>query len=382
MATRLVFMMETRWRSMLLSGKQSDPEKEQTMSWNFNPIRGVRAGLSLALSCSGLSLLSGCGGGSPGSLPQPQVINVELTRYTAALDENQSHLFSAAVSNDQSNKGVTWAVKCSSGVSACGAMAKASSASGAANMFSAPVSVSAAETVVVMARSVSDPSKFASVHLTVNPAPAFANPPALADTGYAGQAFTLDLAGQVRGGSPPFTWRLQSGILPLGLALDATKGLVSGTLPPASGSATSLIFAGTDSGYPQISVSVPVSLTITPLPALTITNSTLPSGSVGTFYGYQICGGVGSQRHCIFAVRLSLSGGVGPFTWSWAAAPDSSLPPGLDIGSYFLDYRTHGEAIHGSPTLAGTYNVIVSVTDSELPAPVQTSAPYTITITP
>jgi probable HAF family extracellular repeat protein len=97
-----------------------------------------------------------------------------------------------------------------------------------------------------------------------------------------------------------------------------------------------------------------------PVQPLTITSGAPPNGSVQTAYG-----GSGS------GFSLTGSGGKTPYTWSWAAAAGSSLPAGLGISAAGL--------ISGTPTVAGTYNVTVTVLDAESPA-VQISANYAITI--
>src|SRR5215469_2108699 len=94
-------------------------------------------------------------------------------------------------------------------------------------------------------------------------------------------------------------------------------------------------------------------------PELVITSAVPPAGATQVVYGP---GGSGFS--------LTGSGGESPYTWTWAAAPGSSLPPGLSV--------TNG-SISGTPTTAGSYNVIVTVTDSESPA-VQMSANYTVVI--
>jgi hypothetical protein len=72
---------------------------------------------------------------------------------------------------------------------------------------------------------------------------------------------------------------------------------------------------------------------------------------------------------------LLAAGGLSPYRWSWAPAPNSSLPPGLSL--------VNGKIAGGSrgPTGAGSFNVIVTVTDSSSPA-VNISANYTIVIAP
>jgi len=69
---------------------------------------------------------------------------------------------------------------------------------------------------------------------------------------------------------------------------------------------------------------------------------------------------------------LSAAGGTPPYSWTWAPASGSSLPPGLTLSS---------SSIAGTPTAAGTYDVVVTVADSASPA-VQKSESYAITIAP
>jgi hypothetical protein len=64
------------------------------------------------------------------------------------------------------------------------------------------------------------------------------------------------------------------------------------------------------------------------------------------------------------------SGGSPPYNWSWAASPGSSLPPGLLISN---------SGIYGSPTTAGSYNVVITVQGSTSP-PNHGTANYPIQI--
>ena len=102
----------------------------------------------------------------------------------------------------------------------------------------------------------------------------------------------------------------------------------------------------------------PATDVVVPTP-LVITSGNLPPGRQGTAYG---SGGSG--------FTLTASGGVAPYSWSWAADSGSSLPPGLTLSS---------NLISGTPSAAASYNVVVTVTDSQSPS-VKTNAPYTITI--
>jgi probable HAF family extracellular repeat protein len=119
-----------------------------------------------------------------------------------------------------------------------------------------------------------------------------------------------------------------------------------------------------------------------------ITSAPLPNGTVGQAYGgvHQV-----SNNGCLLNFTgwpPTAAGGTGAYHWSWSAAPGSSLPPGLAISGATNTCSFNGTSlpvqvsalfIGGTPTTAGAYNVIVTVTDSASP-PAQASAPYQIRI--
>jgi hypothetical protein len=351
----------------------------------------MKKSLLFALSLCGSFLLDACGGGASLQTTPPP-LTVGLTQSAKIIDMGQSVSLTATVNNDPNHKGVNWTVTCLSGVKACGGMTAASSPSGVADTYNAPSSVSAPETLTVTARSESDSSKSASVKVAVSPALALVNPPpAQPPPGTVGQAFSLDLTQYVQGGTSPFVWSTKSGTLPAGLTLDTATGLVSGTptAPTTSalqglvqlhmaGAATaaSIVFQGTDSGSPAISVNVPISLTINEQLLAIASPSAMPDGLVGEMYG--------AWLHCPFScqppkgVLLTAVGGARPYRWGWAAVAGSSLPPGLDLSNPGNEFRGSG-VVFGVPTAAGTYNASITVTDSESPA-AHTSMNYTIRI--
>ena len=118
--------------------------------------------------------------------------------------------------------------------------------------------------------------------------------------------------------------------------------------------------------------------------ALAITSPAPPTGTVMTNYDEHsvhcygaspscVCVPLGPTQSCsrqVAGFPLTATGGVPPYTWSWAPAPNSSLPPGLSVSS---------ASISGEPTMAGTYNVTVTVADSGSPA-AQMSVPYSIEV--
>jgi len=109
---------------------------------------------------------------------------------------------------------------------------------------------------------------------------------------------------------------------------------------------------------------------------LTISSGPLSDGTVGVPYGQSHSVKVppnGPVLHGVF-FQLTASGGTGSLSWTWAAAPGSSLPPGLQccddvIGMQFppIHVLVQG-AIAGVPTAPGTYHVVVTVAESASPA--------------
>jgi hypothetical protein len=133
------------------------------------------------------------------------------------------------------------------------------------------------------------------------------------------------------GGQPPYTFSVQSGSLD-GLALNGSTGAITGT-PAASGNFV-VTFQVTDGN----TASSTKALTIPVRTAVSITTSSLASGSVGTAYNQALAAG----------------GGQAPFTWTLASG---TLPPGLGLSS--------AGVISGTPTAGGTFNGIgIQVTDA------------------
>lgn len=138
--------------------------------------------------------------------------------------------------------------------------------------------------------------------------------------GEVGAAYSATLAGS--GGTPPYTWSLAGGSLPLppGLAL-AGSGAISGT--PTSSGTFGFTVQLTDAG--SVSATRPLQIVVNP--AVGITTPSLPNGVVGSPY---------SQA-------LGTTGGQTPFAWTVASG---ALPPGLSLGP-------STGIISGTPTTAG-----------------------------
>src|ERR1022692_1099033 len=178
--------------------------------------------------------------------------------------------------------------------------------------------------------------------ITINPALGITTSSLPAGT--VGVAYSQALAAS--GGSPPYSWSVASGTLPAGLSL-AAGGTLSGT--PGTAGPSSFTVRVTDST--SATATAALSITINP-PALGITTSSLPAGTIGVAY---------SQA-------LGASGGSPPYSWSVASG---TLPAGLSLVA--------GGTISGTPGAAGASSFTVRVTDS---ASASSTAALSITINP
>jgi hypothetical protein len=176
----------------------------------------------------------------------------------------------------------------------------------------------------------SNPQSSAGVFsLTVNPAPTIAPAGALPG-GIVGVAYQTTLA--VQGGSPPFTWTLQTASLAPGLSLSST-GVIAGT-PTQAGN-----FALTVVARDIWGASVAANYTLAITQKLLITTQSLPDGKIGTPYP------VGQS--------IVATGGKPPYTFS----ETGSFPTGLALNA-------STGAITGTPTQGGRDTFTAKVTDS------------------
>jgi WD40 repeat protein len=132
-----------------------------------------------------------------------------------------------------------------------------------------------------------------------------------------------------------------------------SDGTVSGTptqVGPFSFSVTATDSAQTPVSGPPFATSIVIN---NPAPLVLNATPAPPAGVDGTPYGYS----------------FTATGGFLPLMWS---ATPSSLPPGLTLGS--------DGSLTGTPTSLGTFNFMVTVTDSAAPTPAMSSLPFSINI--
>jgi hypothetical protein len=138
---------------------------------------------------------------------------------------------------------------------------------------------------------------------------------------------------QATGGTPPYTWYLTGGTLPDGIKLDQGAGTLGGT-PSVVGS-----FSFTLRAVDSVNAFAERQFQITTAAGLIITTAPiLPPGSVSLQY----------QQ------TLDAAGGKPPYIWSISSG---GLPAGLTLSSA-------SGTLAGQPSLAGSFQFTVDVTDS------------------
>jgi VCBS repeat-containing protein len=150
--------------------------------------------------------------------------------------------------------------------------------------------------------------------------------------GTTGTAYSQTLT--ATGGVMPYTWSIYTGVLPTGLTLNTSTGVISGT-PTATGIRTFTVQVK-DANLATASKSLTISI-YTPL---AVSTTSLANGTTGTVY---------SQT-------LSATGGLTPYTWSVSTG---ALPVGLTL-------NTLTGAISGTPTTGGTSSFTVRAQDANL----------------
>jgi DNA-binding beta-propeller fold protein YncE len=146
-------------------------------------------------------------------------------------------------------------------------------------------------------------------------------------------------------------------ILPPGLQLDPQTGVISGT--PTKPFISNLSVQVTDSSVPPKTATKALNITIPS--SLTITTTSLAIGTPNVAYN----------------ATLQAAGGTQPYTWTYTGnlpIVDHTQNPPTVLTLAPNAVNPSAATINGTPTVPGTYNFTVQVTDSSKPAVTATQA--------
>jgi hypothetical protein len=202
-----------------------------------------------------------------------------------------------------------------------------------------------------------------SLTITINAAPSISTT-TLANATQTG-TYSQTLAGT--GGTTPYAWSVTTGILPNGLTLNATSGIIAGTVGSSAASET---FTVTLTDADGVTATKSLTITVSAAPNI-VTTSLAPATQTETGY---------SQG-------LGVSGGTGAFTWSLSSG---TLPSGLTLGSTtgvisgtvggsaatstFTVKATDANGAFDTQVLTLTVNAVPTITTTSLPGATKTGA--------
>ncbi len=299
----------------------------------------------MLLALAGLAVTCACGGGGGGgggSTPpaSPTVLVTISPSAQTDIDQGQAVKFTASVENDSSGKGVTWSAS-STGVSgaACGTFTNTTAT---AATYNAPSAVSAKLSITVTAASVADPTQTSSAVVMVSPGPSITTTTLTNATPNANYSATL----QATGGVGTLTWSVVSGTLPTGLSLN-NSGAITGD-PTVSGTSVFTVQVADSSASSGGPATTQAQLSLTVVTAVSISTTSLPTGSEGVAY----------------LASMDASGGTPPYTWTVASG---SLPSGLTL-------VPSSGVISGMPASEVTSTFTVAARDSSPTAQTQTQS--------
>ncbi len=316
------------------------------------PVPGGEAALrNLAVIMCACVAMCACGsggtsGGGGGAATPSVLVSISPATQTD-IDQGQSVQFTATVQNDPSSSGVTWKI---SGAGETGStMGTFSNVTANSATYNATTQATSPLSVTVTAASVTSPLQMVSTTVVVYP-------PLIITTTSLPMAspnanYVADL--EATGGVGALTWSLTSGTLPAGLSL-GRSGNITG-VPTVVGTSSFTVQVTDSSNSPGGPDWAQAQLTLTVVPPLSISTTSLPAAAAGVTY----------------LADLTATGGVAPYTWSLA---QGSLPPGLTL-------QSSSGIISGTPTSQGNFTFTVAVEDESPTRQTETQS-YTISVGP
>jgi len=314
---------------------QGTEGSKRTSESAFNPVRPAAIALA-ALALLFVMSLTGCGLTTNSGAKQAPTSVAQLKIATPTLPAAQTQgSYQASLAASGGKAPYTWSVT-------SGTLPAGVALTSATGTISGTPTQTGAFSFGVQVRDSSSPLQTASTSLTLNVSSATSSLKIVNTSLPSGQVgVTYQTSNAASGGTSPYTWSITSGALPVGLALSASSGAISGK-PSVAGSSSFMVKVSDAAGnWAQQSLSIQIGSTTQPSSTLKITTTSVLAGAVGQGY----------------STAIQATGGTPGYSWSIASG---NFPPGLQFDS------TSG-AIGGIPTVAGQYSFVAQVNDSATP---------------
>jgi hypothetical protein len=329
------------------------------------PGRLLVGGLSLALAftfgCGGSTgSSSGSGGNSSSSGGGSNSLTVTVKPGSASVAENGTQQFTATVTNDPANQGVTWTL--TSGGTACapgcGTISVTTSASGAPTTYTAPGTAAGA---TLTATSISNPAVFASASISVaGGISVLVSPPSAAVPLGATYNFTATVVNDTANKGVNWTL-LQNGVActstcgKLSATSTASGTAVTYTAPTAAPSNNIVTLTASSISAPNATSSATITIQGTTSVSVSPTYANVPVNGTQTFTA-TVTGGTGSQAVTwqLMQNGTACSSGCGTLTGATTGTSNSSITytaPGSSATFTLVATSTANTALTGSATI-------------------------------
>lgn len=232
----------------------------------------------VALLIAGVVAVCNSGCGTTGSTTPPPItasaITVSVTTTVGVVQAGTTSQFTATVSNDPANKGVSWSVSCSA--AQCGSVSPTLTASGVPTTYTASVPQPLNDLgVTVTATSVSDPTVSGSETITIPGISVVVTPSSAAVKAEATTQFTATVTNDTA--NKGVNWRVSCSAPPCGMVSPSAtaSGVPTTYTAPTAPPASNLTVTITAASVTNTSASASASVTV---PAVTV--SAGPAGAL------------------------------------------------------------------------------------------------------
>lgn len=279
----------------------------------------MRAFSAIVLA-AGLAFLGACGGnGTPAGVP----ITITLSASLTSLTPGQSSTITAAVANDPSNKGVTWAAS----PSGFGAL---SNPTATTVTYTAPATVSTATAVTITATSVASSTVNASIQISVqSSAISISLTPAAPQTINQGQQLSVNAKLTNDTANKGVTWSLSA---PIGTLSNPTSTSVTYVAPGSVASNTAVTITATS--VASNSATAPLEVTVFPsgagsnVAALNVTSGPVGNSANLAFVSLTLC--VPGTTTCQTVDNIQVDTGSSGLRILQSVIPSLNLPTVVD----------------------------------------------------